>query len=352
MTMTTLNSGRPQNSEWEADHRVIAYCRECKTYPANIVDEFSSGDTVCADCGLVLGERIVDTRSEWRTFSNDNRSGPDPSRVGDAANPLLNGAQLETKIQQKPGHSGSALQRAQSKINESSSNRSLLGAYADIGAYCEAIQITQHVCTTAKSLYKLVSDKKAIRKRPQSAIIAGCIFIACRQCNVPRTFAEIFALTKVPKKEIGRTFKFLEKFFSANGTGKTTAKTKPGTVIDQSNQYSTTTATTAHSLMIRFCNNLDLGPRATTIAEEIARRVAENDLLAGRSTLSCSGAIVFIVSRLVDNKKSIEAISEIVGAGEGTIWAAYKKLYESRELIIDPEWVKKYGGRVELLEGL
>jgi transcription initiation factor TFIIB len=50
--------------------------------------EFSAGDIICGSCGLVLQSHIVDTRSEWRTFSNDDQGGDDPSRVGDAGNPL------------------------------------------------------------------------------------------------------------------------------------------------------------------------------------------------------------------------------------------------------------------------
>lgn len=47
-------------------------CPDCKVIPPNIIEEFASGDLVCGDCGLVLGDRIIDTRSEWRTFANDD----------------------------------------------------------------------------------------------------------------------------------------------------------------------------------------------------------------------------------------------------------------------------------------
>jgi transcription initiation factor TFIIIB Brf1 subunit/transcription initiation factor TFIIB len=46
----------------------------------------------------VVGHRIIDTRSEWRTFSNDNAKGDDPSRVGGPSNPLLDGGQLDTMV--------------------------------------------------------------------------------------------------------------------------------------------------------------------------------------------------------------------------------------------------------------
>ena len=48
-------------------------CPDCKENPQNLVEEFSAGDTICGSCGRVLAERTIDTRSEWRTFSNDGK---------------------------------------------------------------------------------------------------------------------------------------------------------------------------------------------------------------------------------------------------------------------------------------
>ena len=93
---------------------------------------------------------------------------------------------------------------------------------------CDAWHIPRNVSDTAKHLFKMVSDAGAFRGKSQEAIIAGCIFIACRQCKVPRTFREIFALTKVSKKEIGRIFKALEKFFSESNRDKNDAVEKTG----------------------------------------------------------------------------------------------------------------------------
>ena len=48
------------------DLSVRLICPDCRDPNPNIVEEFGSGDLVCGSCGLVLGDRIVDTRSEWR----------------------------------------------------------------------------------------------------------------------------------------------------------------------------------------------------------------------------------------------------------------------------------------------
>jgi len=46
------------------DLAVRLICPECRDSEPNIEEEFSSGDLVCRGCGLVLGDKIVDTRSE------------------------------------------------------------------------------------------------------------------------------------------------------------------------------------------------------------------------------------------------------------------------------------------------
>jgi transcription initiation factor TFIIB len=125
---------------------------------------------VCGSCGLVLGDRIVDTRSEWRTFSNDDQGNDDPSRVGDGANPLLNGSQLQTTIAFGDGNPRSRdLLRAQGKSSVDKATKGLLAAYKEIGAHCDAVSIPKNVSDTAKHLYKLVDDAKAFKGKSQEA---------------------------------------------------------------------------------------------------------------------------------------------------------------------------------------
>ena len=215
---------------WRDNLNLQLICPHCKEVPANLVEEFSMGDTVCGSCGLVLGERIIDTRSEWRTFSNDDQGNDDPSRVGDGANPLLNGSQLQTDISFGDGGSGRSrdLHRAQNKSTHDKSTKSLLAAYKEIGSLGEASALSKTVTDTTKHLFKMVNDSGSFRGKSQEALIAGCLFIACRQCRVPRTFKEIWALTKVSKKEIGRIFKTLEKFFARENQLKVDALQQAG----------------------------------------------------------------------------------------------------------------------------
>ena len=354
--------------KWNQDLNLHMICPDCKEYPPNLVEEFASGDMVCGSCGLVLGDRIVDTRSEWRTFSNDDQGNDDPSRVGDGANPLLNGAQLQTSIAFGEGSRSHELHRAHGRSTADKATKSLLAAYKEIGAHCDAVSIPKNVSDNAKHLFKLVDDAKAFKGKSQEAIIAGCIFIACRQCGVPRTFREIYALTKVSKKDIGRTFKALEKFFAQDSQGKLAMATASGKfsfldikisllingllqgmpTADQG--FQTTTSTSAKELCLRYCSQLGLkSQQFVKVSQGLADKMSTVGDLAGRSPLSVAAACIYMASYLLGKPKTPKEISMVAGVSDGTIRTAYKYLYQERERLIEPEWIAEGKGKMENL---
>lgn len=338
----------PEMEKWKENLNMQLICPDCKEVPPNLVEEFSSGDMVCGSCGVVLGDRIVDTRSEWRTFSNDDQGNDDPSRVGDGPNLLLNGSQLQTTIAFTDGNARSRdLLRAHSKTSTDKATKGLLAAYKEIGAHCDAVNIPKNVSDTAKHLFKLVDDAKVFKGKSQEAIIAGCIFIACRQCLVPRTFQEIFALTKVPKKEIGRTFKALEKFFAADNK---LSMANGSTMIPSSENYKTTSSTNAKDLCLRFCSQLGLNRQSfVKVSQGLAEKMSTVGDLAGRSPLSVAAACIYLASHLLGKPKSPKEIAEVAGVSDGTIRTAYKYLYQERERLIEPEWIADGKGDMEQL---
>ena len=350
-------------------------CPECKEVPPQLVEEYSSGDMVCASCGLVLGARIVDTRSEWRTFSNDDQGNDDPSRVGDGANPLLNGAQLQTSISFGDGPNGRnrELHRAQNKATHDKGTKGLLSAYKEVGILCDNMGLSKNVSDTVKYLFKMVHDAGAFRGKSQESVIAGCMFIACRQCKVDRSFQEIWRVTKVSKAEIGRIFKALEKFFAAQNqlkvhqAGQASGKFTPrqalysfalnlaveGSFNQEVELYKTTQSTDPKELCARFCNQLNLSFQITTISQQMAEKMDQGGMLAGRSPLSVAAACIYTASHFMGQPKSPKDISQVAGVSDGTIRNAYKLIYPKREKLIDPEWlVKGKGGIVGDLKNL
>merc|ERR1739848_875461 len=124
---------------------------QCRYHPhSNLIEDYRAGDMICSECGLIVGDRVIDVSSEWRTFSNDN-PGEDRSRVGGQEDPLL-GSDLSTII--GPSVDG------QDKYNRyqrlSTSQRALRQAFGKIGTISDRIHLPKTITTRAKELFKSV----------------------------------------------------------------------------------------------------------------------------------------------------------------------------------------------------
>jgi len=332
-------SGATKQQNFGPDLSVRLICPDCRDPNPKIVEEFGSGDLVCGDCGLVLGDRRVDTRSEWRTFANDD--GDDPSRVGAASNPLLDGMdQLDTMISFKDGGSGMAreLQRTASKSTAAKSERNLLSAFRDIGNMCDSINLPKAIADIAKQLYKRTDEEKILRGKSTDAIVACCIFIACRQGNVPRSFKEICQLTRVPKKIIGQCFKVIEQAFNL------TARPTNGHAANGNGggqpAGGASTGTSAEDLLARYCNYLDLHPTVQSVCREIVLNAREHSIAQGRSPVSIAGGAILFTTLLLGKNKPVKDISQVAGVSESTIKLVHRLFCAAKEQLVNPEWIE------------
>lgn len=317
----------PPQPTFGPDLAVRLICPECRDPNPNIVEEFGSGDLVCGNCGLVLGDRIVDTRSEWRTFANDE--GDDPSRVGAASDPLMEGIeQLDTVISFQDGGSGLAreLQRAASRSQNSRSERNLLTAFRDISNWCDQFALPKIISDIAKQLYKRSEEEKLLRGKPLEAIIAACLFIACRQAHVPRSFREICTLTRVTKKSLGQCYKALEAAFNLT----------PGASAHAANPAP---SSGPESLVSRYCNHLDLPANVQSYCSDIIVAAREHGIADGRSPVSIAGGAIFFTSHLLGKPKSLKEIGDVAGVSEGTIKLVYRLYYSEKEKLVKQKWI-------------
>lgn len=138
----------------------------CPNHPNSLlVEDYRAGDMVCPDCGLVVGDRVVDVGSEWRTFSNDSNSN-DRCRVGGAENPLLDGTDLSTMVgTDRASGSGLDLQgyaRYQNRSSITGSDRSLLNAFREIQTMASRINLPKTIIDRANMLFKQVHDQKSL----------------------------------------------------------------------------------------------------------------------------------------------------------------------------------------------
>lgn len=273
---------------------------------ATLVEDHHAGDMICPECGLVVGDRIVDVGSEWRTFSNEKDS-KDNCRVGASENPLLDGADLSTCISAGTGsasfdESGRPIYNSRRQV--SSSDRALLSAFQEITQMSDRLNLPRMIVDRANTLFKKVHVTKSLKGRSNDAIASACLYIACRQENVPRTFKEICAISKISKKEIGRVFKLILKTLE--------------TSVD---------LITSGDFMSRFCSSLGLPTLIQRAATYIANRAVELDIVPGRSPISVAAAAIYMASQASNDKKTHKEIGDISGVAEVTIKQSYRLMF-------------------------
>ncbi|KAJ2664346.1 transcription initiation factor IIB [Coemansia sp. RSA 1200] len=296
-------------------------CKDCRSPVPNLVEDFASGDYVCGDCGLVLGDRIVDTRSEWRTFQDSD--GPDQSRVGDGANPFLDGDQLDTIIgagskgpSALAGGSGRSLQRTQARTTgPTRANQTLAEAYKEIATFCDMCDMPRSIVDAAKHLYlKAEPDYFANKGKKRNVLITACIFSACRQEGVPRTYKEICSLTGVSRKDVRRVFTLL----------RSVADTR-------------TTVTSSEDLVMRFSSRLGLDLATSMLVRLVSQRAKELSSISGKNPITIAGSCIYFVSMLIGNERDSEAIASLTGISETTIRSTFRILYDNRGAILTPD---------------
>lgn len=330
------------------DLNVRLMCPECRTNPPNITEEFASGDLVCSDCGLVLGDRIIDTRSEWRTFANED--GDDPSRVGSVANPILDGIteQLESRIAARDGGTGTSRELLKTMTRASGPrDRSLLDAFDSIQNKCDSIHLPRTVCDTAKQAYRRVEQEKLLRGKQTDAIIAAAIYVACRVNRVPRTFPEVCALTSARKQQVARCFREMKEAFGLNATGSGSidgADTSADAAVASKGTGGAAPlglAVGATDLVARYCNHLGLDMSIVRVTEAVTMRIHDLGFLAGRSPITIAAASIYLVTLLVDEQRTARRISVAAGVSDVTIKHSFKEILKFIDQVLTPEIVAK-----------
>lgn len=333
-------------------------CPDCKENPPNLITEGAT--LVCESCGLVLQDRVVSLESEWRTFNTDESKGDDPNRVGEADSDLTLGEHLETRI--GTSHSSSKFSRslaaAQSKLSSDKTNKSLAASFRLVDIWSEKAALTKNIKDLTKSYLMTIdkSNQTKLRSKHPKAVVAACIFVACRYAGMARSFSEITSLTEISKKELGKIYKLVEEVLKQSAELRAEQVSREGGIVDvATSTFRKTKSTDASTLCLRFCNLLGLDMPVETIAHVLAEKLTFINELAGRSPLSNAGACIYFASHFVGEPRSAKEVSAVAGVSDTTIKGAYKFLFQEREKLLAGEdrfYKKPFWGKMDRLPQL
>jgi transcription initiation factor TFIIB len=268
------------------------------------------------DCGYVVDAKIADRGPEWRAFDDEQRS--KRTRVGAPLTYTIHDKGLSTTIDWhdrdiygkslSPGQKAQVyrLRKWQRRIRVSdATERNLAFALSEITKISNNLNLPKNILETASVIYRKAVKERLIRGRSIQGVTSAALYLACRQCGLPRTLDEIAQASSVHKKEIGRSYRFLIKELNYS-----IPPLKPS-------QYIT-----------KFSNQLTMQGKVEEIAHKILASAKELKLTSGRGPTGIAAAASYIASVLTGERKTQREIAEIAQVTEVTIRNRYKELVE------------------------
>ena len=302
------------------DMYTIKECPEC--HNLNLQYDYKRAEIICTNCGLVIDENLVDMGPEWRAFDHEQRD--KRTRVGAPITYTIHDKGLSTMIDWRNkdiyGRDIPARNRAQmyrlrkwqrrNRIG-SARQRSLALGLTELDRVASRLNLPRSIREDSAKIYRDAAHEKIIRGRSIEGIVAASIYISCRRFNIPRTLDEIANVSRVTKKEVGRTYRFVAK--------KLDIKLNPTSPTDY---------------IPRFASKLGLSGVVESKAIDIIEQVKICGLNSGKGPTGIAAASLYIAGVLLNERKSQREIAEVAGVTEVTIRNRYIEITKSLDIML------------------
>jgi len=280
-----------------------------------------NGQYVCADCGVILDERVEE--APWRDMyvSRDGKSMP---RVGPPMMPGIGPiySQIETSGRDHSGKWLSAgkrmemlrLKDLQRRVVDTPYNRTLTRAKDLIEWLRSEFESPKHVSETALLFfvqYKKKSGKKRIKSIKYVAMAA--FYAACKVANLPITSREISARTGVRETIIEKYYNELKRVLKISNEK---LSVPPEAFVD------------------KIVGQLRLPTKVDVLAKYLIKKAKELGLTSGRSKSGIAGAATYIAARVYDVGVTQEDIARVVNVTPVTIRQRSRDFMERINIII------------------
>lgn len=286
----------------------VKRCPECSSIHLTYDDQL--GEITCNECGLLIEEQMVDTGQDvggqFDKADKKGRGGAPLSIQKFDSGLTTNVGEISDIYKLESGQTRKflRLKKWQERVS-TSIERNLRLAMAELRRVASFLTLPSVVRDEAARVYRFVLQRGLVRGRSMESVIAACIYAACRSYNIPRTLDEIASASDVPRKEIGRTYRFIIR--------KLGIKVKPSSPKDY---------------ISRFSSILHLSPKSQNHALTILKKADISELTSGRGPAGIAAAALYVSALLNDEKKTQREVADVAGITEVTIRNRYKELID------------------------
>ncbi len=278
-----------------------------------LTDEVT-GERFCAKCGYVISEKLDATGPEWRSFQKIG--GADPARTGAPSSLMMYDMGLSTIINPsnkdasgKPLSTSmkSTIKRLRIWDSRSQSQRpvdkNLRQALTELNNLKDKLAISSSVIEKSSYIYRKALERKLVRGRSISAMIAASLYAACRDTETPRTLKDITNASNVKRKDIARCYRLLHHELELKMP-----------VVDPI------------QCIARISSKLDIIEKTKRHAIKVLQKAQEQNESAGKDPMGLAASALYLSCVQTGVSITQRDIAEAAGVTEVTIRNRYKEL--------------------------
>lgn len=246
--------------------------------------------TVCQNCGLVLTSQITQQAIEMPPKLASSKKGVRSSLFQTYDCKLIEDKESFKKWQKL------------FQVSDAT-EKNLATAFFEITKIGNKIDISKEILRAAANIYKKAFEKRLTKRRSIRALSAAIVYMACRQCGIPRTLKEVACAVGVHSMEIMRSYKILMRKLKFPG-------------------YSFNVS----QFVYRLADQLSMHEPAKEIVDKIVESAESSRLSQGKNPIGLVAAACYIASILAGETKTQREIAEITHITEATIRNQCKEL--------------------------
>lgn len=293
--------------------KYIEKCPECGSKELEYDEK--RGEIVCKNCGLVLEESKVDLGQEWREF--DWEQAMKKRRAGSPLTKTKPDKGLTTKV----GEAGDVYKLSSDQRKKyfkyrkwqrrisTPIERNIKLALAELRRVSSYLNLPSVVTEESARTYRKAAARGLVRGRSMEAMVAGALYAACKEHEVPRTLDEIAEAFPLTVKEVGKTYRFVCRQLDIRILPPDPLNYVP-----------------------RFADELNLPVKVESEAIDIVKQAKSRSITSGKGPTGIAAAALYVSTLMHGEKRTQRRVAEVAGVTEVTIRNRYKELIEKLEL--------------------
>ncbi len=289
--------------------------------PENLV-RTANGELMDEETGLIVEEDNIDRGPEWRAFSHQEQQ--QKSRVGAPTTRTMHDKGLTTNIdwQNKDASGRTLSQEKRSQMQrlrtwqerirtQESGERNLQFALSEIDRMASALGVPRSIREVASVIYRQALDRDLIRGRSIEGVATASLHAACRQESIPRSLDDVTGVSRVERREIGRTYRYISQELEL--------ALEP---VDPK------------SYLPQLASELDASDEIQQEAVRIVEKTTELGLHSGKSPSGYAAAALYAASRIVGPKLTQRAVANVADVTVVTIRNRYQEQMDELDVSV------------------